>query len=310
MADLNPGTSVVPTTAAGQPLEGEFIGANEPTIDLAKIIPGPKVLLLGGGGTGKSHSLSTLVESGLQVACIFTEPSGIETITSLGVDRKRFHWAYVPPGAPSFDAMEDVARKINTLSFKSLTQLEDIDKRKYNQWLDFVALCRNFKCAWCGQAFGPLDHLDAGWASALDSLSGMNELAMKLVVGLKPVKSMGDWGVAMDNLGNFVTTFTTSLKCLGVITAHLERETDPNTGSSTFQAATLGQKLAPKIGRYFSDIVLAKREAKTFTWSTAATGVDLKVRNLPLQEGLQPSFKAVVQAWHKRIGYSTAKSNT
>lgn len=299
-ADLTPGMKPLATTPPAK--EDEYIPADK--VPLASIIPGPKVLLLGGGGVGKSHSLATLEQAGLEVACIFTEPSGLETLSEITSEEK-FHWMYIPPGSPSMADLARVAQLISSLSFKSLTELSDIDKAKYNQWRDFIDACADFKCQRCGKHIGPLDKLGPGWAAALDSLSGMNELAMKLVVGLKPVKSPGDWGVAMDNLGNFVTAFNTGLKCLGVITAHMERETDPNTGSSSFQAATLGQKLAPKIGRFFSDIVLAKREAKKFTWSTGAIGVDLKARNLPVAtENLEPTFKGVVEKWHKRIGYS------
>lgn len=299
-----PAASIQPPATQAPALEGEFIPAGR------VFIPGPKVLLLGGGGTGKSHALSTLVEAGLEVACIFTEPSGLETLADIQSvnppGRCVFHWMYIEPAQIDWKAMEDAAKTINSLSFKSLTEMGDIKKNLFPHWMRFVAACGNFKCQKCGKAVGPIDKLGPEWAAALDSLSGMNEMAMNLVVGMKPVKAPGDWGVAMDNLGRFVTTFTTSLKCLGVITAHLERETDPNTGSSTFQASTLGQKLAPKIGRFFSDIILARREGTKFTWSTAAIGVDLKVRNVPIADNLQPSFKQIVEKWHKRIGYSTS----
>lgn len=296
-ADLKPGQIAVQPKAA----EGEFIPANK--VPLESIILGPKMLLLGPGGVGKSHALSTLEKAGLEVACVFTEPSGLETLSDITSEEK-FHWMYIPPGSPSMADLANVARYISTMSFKSLTEMGDIDKGKFNQWRDFIAACADFKCQRCGKHIGPLDKLGPGWATALDSLSGMNELAMKLVTGLKPVKSPGDWGVAMDNLGNFVTAFTTGVKCLGVITAHLEREIDPNTGAATFQASTLGQKLAPKIGRFFSDIVLAKRDGKEFSWSTGAFNVDLKARNLPVAtEKLKPDFAPIVEKWHKRIGY-------
>lgn len=273
-------------------------------------IPGPKVLNLGGGGTGKSRALVTLVQAGLEVACIFTEPSGMETVSDtldelkLEADGKcRFHWIYLAPQKPNWQALQNVADKINKFSFKSLTEMGDIDKRQYDQWLTFISHCGNFVCQRCGKVVGPIDELKEGWAVALDSLSGLNEMAMKLVVGLKPVKAPGDWGVAMDNLGNYITTFTTSLACLGVITGHLEREQDPNTGASVFQASTLGQKLAPKIGRFFSDTILSKREANKFTWSTGALNVDLKARNVPISDNLQPSYVQIVERWHRRIGY-------
>lgn len=296
-----------PPATQAPALEGEFIPASTNIF-----IPGPKVLLMGGGGSGKSHSLSTLVEAGLEVACIFTEPSGMETISDIAVanppGKCRFHWMYIEPAKVSWTKMEAAARQINSLSFKSLAELGDIDKKDFKHWMQFVSACGNFKCAKCGKAVGPLDELNENWATCLDSLSGMNEMAMNLVVGMKPVKSPGDWGVAMDNLGRFVTTYTTGLKCLGVITAHLEKEVDPNTGFQTFQASTLGQKLAPKIGRFFSDIILSKRDGTKFTWSTAAAGIDLKVRNVPIADNQTPSFVPIVKKWHTRINYSLKAS--
>lgn len=270
-------------------------------------ILGPKVLLLGGGGTGKSHALSTLEKAGLNVACIFTEPSGMETLNDL-TSPERFHWMYLPPATVSFEDQLKAAKIINTMSFKSLTEMGDIDKRKFDHWLSFISACGDFKCQRCGQAIGPIDKLGPDWAVCLDSLSGMNVMAMNLVVGLKPVKAPGDWGVAMDQLERFVTLFTTGLRCMGVITGHLEKETDPNTGASTFQASTLGQKLAPKISRFFSDIIMTKREGANFSWSTGAFGVDLKARNVPISDKLAPSFEPIVKAWHKRINYAPAKA--
>lgn len=294
-----------PPAVVDSPKEGEFIPAQE---YVSALTYGPKVLDVGGGGTGKSHALHTLEKAGLNVAVIFTEPSGMETLNDI-TSKEKFHWMYIPPAKPDWKTLHAAAVKINTLSFKSLTEMGDIDKRKFPQWMDFVSACGDFTCQRCGKKIGPLDELGPDWAVALDSLSGLNEMAMKMVVGLKPVKSPGDWGVAMDNLGNYVTTFTTALKCFGIITAHLEREIDPNTGMQSFQAATLGQKLAPKIGRFFSDIIMSKREGTKFTWSTAAIGVDLKARNVPIADNIEPDYRPLVAKWHKRIGY-TLPQNT
>lgn len=264
------------------------------------MILGPKVLLLGAGGAGKSHSLSTLETSGLEVACIFTEPSGMETLENI-TSKEKFHWMYVPPAAPDWAMMLRAAKTINSLSFKALTELGDIDKGKFGQWMDFITAHNDFKCQRCNKHIGDVGKLGAGWAVVDDSLSGMNMMAMNLVVGLKPVKAPGDWGVAMDNLEKYVQMFSTSLPALGVITAHVEKETNEITGGNEITASTLGRKLAPKIGRFFSDIILARRTGVSFDWSTAAFNVDLKARNVPLSDKLEPTFKPVVEAWKKRL---------
>lgn len=261
---------------------------------------GPKVLLLGAGGTGKSHALSTLETAGLQVAAIFTEPSGMETLEAI-TSKERFHWMYVPPAAPDWAMMARAAKTINSLSFKSLTELGDIDKQKFGQWMDFITAHNAFKCQRCGLDIGDVGALGEGWAVANDSLSGMNMMAMNLVTGMKPVKSPGDWGVAMDNLEKYVQMFSTSLPSLGVITAHIEKEPNEITGGTEITVSTLGKKLAPKIGRFFSDVILSRRDGLNFNWSTAAFNVDLKARNVPISDKIEPSFVPIVRKWEERI---------
>ena len=265
-------------------------------------VPGPKSLLLGAGGSGKSHSLRTVLEvPGTEVAAIFTEPSGLETLED--TDPARFHWVYVPPAAPDWAMLQNAARTINTMSFKSLTEMGDIDKRKFGQWMDFVAACGNFKCQRCGKELGPIDKMPINIVPAMDSLSGMNEMAMNLVTGLKPVKNPGDWGVAMSNLEKFITTLTTAVPGMVIMTGHLERETDEISGGVTLMASTLGRKLAPKISRYFSDVIMTRRDGLKFEWSTGAFNVDLKARNLPIHDHLAPSFKPIIEKWYGRLGY-------
>jgi hypothetical protein len=124
---------------------------------------------------------------------------------------------------------------------------------------------------------------------------------MNLVVGSKPVKSMADWGMSMDNLERFITKLTTDVFCPVVLTAHQERETDEVTGGTSIMASTLGKKLAPKIPRFFSDVINTKRDGQKFTWSTMTFGMDLKARNLPIADNIEPSFKPIIEAWQRKM---------
>lgn len=302
------------------------------------LVPGPKVLLVGGTGTGKTHVLRTLLDAGLEVFGIFTEP-GMEVLAD--TDPKRLHWHYIRPAAPEWQDMIDSATKINTLSFENLTKLTDINKRKYTEFVDLLKSLSNFTDDRTGQAFGPVDLWGRDdsdlWAPGtfevaaehkaeqtrrntlrqqfnltpennfgldralfIDSLSGINIMAMNLMAGSKPVKSMADWGVAMDNLERLITKLTTDVPCTMVMTAHLEREQDELTGGVQLMASTLGKKLAPRIPRFFSDVIHCKREGSNFSWSTASINVDLKARNLPISDKLEPSFVPLVNAWKSR----------
>jgi hypothetical protein len=260
-------------------------------------IPGVNVLLVGSTGSGKTHSIRTLVEQGLEVFVLFTEP-GMEVLADIPSDK--LHWHYIPPATPDWADMLDSASKINRLPFKMLTEMGDINKSKYQEFLHVLEALSNFKDARTGKEFGAVDSWDTSRVLVVDSLSGLNIMAMNLVTGSKPVKSMADWGVAMDNLERLITKLCVDTKCHFVLTAHLERETDENTGASSLMASTLGRKLAPKLPRFFSDVVHVKRDGTKFLWSTATSNVDLKARNLPLLDALPPSFEPIIKSWRSR----------
>lgn len=262
-------------------------------------LPGTNTLLLGGSGSGKTFSLKTLVAQGIPVFGIFTEP-GFEVVGDIPCPK--LHWKYIQPAATDWASMIDSARKINTLSFESLTKLSDINKTKHNQYIQVLETLSAFRCDRCGQSFGAVDSWGTGRALWLDSLSGLNVMAMSLQVGSKPVKSMADWGVAMDNLEWLIRNLCVVTRCHFTLVAHAERETNEVAGGSQIMASTLGRKLAPKLPIYFSDVVLAQRQGDRFTWSTAAVGADLKARNLRIADGLAPDFGQILETWKSRGG--------
>lgn len=262
------------------------------------LVPGPKVMLVGATGTGKTHAVRTLIEAKLETFCVFTEP-GMEVVADIPCS-EGMHFHYIAPSSSDWNAMIDSATKINTMSFEFLTKLSDINKKQYSEFIDLLQTMSNFKCDRCGQSFGPVDSFGPERAVVLDSLSGLNIMAMNLVTGSKPVKSIADWGVAMDNLERFITKFATDLKCTGVLVAHLEREVDEVTGGVQLMASTLGKKLAPRLPRFFSDVIHCKRDGLKFSWSTASRNVDLKTRNLPIADALPPSFVPIIESWRKR----------
>lgn len=260
-------------------------------------LPGSNVMLVGATGTGKTHSIRTLVEAGLEVFVIFTEP-GMEVLSDIPSDK--LHWKYIPPSTTDWASMLDSASKINRLAFKALTELGDINKSKYTEFLTLLTTLSNFVDDRTGECFGAVDSWDGSRALVVDSLSGLNIMAMNLVTGSKPVKSMADWGVAIDNLERLLTKLCVDTKCHFILTAHLERETDEMTGGTSLMASTLGRKLAPKLPRFFSDVIHVKRNAEQFVWSTASMNVDLKARNLPISDNLPPSFIPIIDSWRKR----------
>jgi len=261
-------------------------------------IPGPKVMLLGATGSGKTHAIRTLVQAGKEVFVLFTEP-GMEGLSDLPASQ--CHWKYIAPAAPDWAEMIDAARKINTLDFKALANMGDMNKRKYTEFMDILRCLSDFECDRTGQKYGAVDTWDHDRVLVVDSLSGINVAAMNLVTGAKPVKAMADWGVAMDMVERFISKLTTNLLCPAVVIAHAERETDEVTGGVQVMASTLGRKLAPKLPRTFSDVIYTQRKGDKFSWATSATNVDTKSRNLPMSGDLPPDFRPLLANWEKRL---------
>lgn len=263
------------------------------------MIPGTNTLLVGAIGSGKTHSLRTLLDADITPFILFTEPNGIGRVSDL---RGKLHYKYLPPAVPEWSDMIDSAKKINTLSFEQLAKLRDINKMKYGQFIEVLQAMNAFTCDCCGTTWGDVSSWGPDRALCIDSLSGLNIMAMDLVVGSKPTKAMADWGVAMDNLERIITRLTTGTKCHFILTAHLEREQDEITGGIHLMASTLGRKLAPKIPRFFDNVVQCVREGDKFTWSTSTLNVDTKACNLPWAAQLPPTFVTIINDWKAKGG--------
>lgn len=260
---------------------------------------GTSTLLLGPVGTGKTTALKSWLEiPEITIFGQFTEPS-FEVI--LDVKCARMHYSYNPPTDASFADMIQSAKLINTMNIKQLSNLDDISKGKYTEFIKTLNNLCNFKCDRCGQTFGAVDSWGSDRVLWFDSLSGLNVQAMNLVVGSKPMKALADWGIAMDNEERLIQKLGATLDCHFVLTGHLEQERDEATGIVSQMAAMLGRKMAPRVPRFFSDVIMTKRTGNTFAWSTTAAGVDLKARNLPFSDNLPPTFVPLYKTWKERI---------
>ena len=279
--------------------------------DSPSLLPGVNVLIEGPTGTGKTHSLGTIADSGVDLFLLFTE-SGLETTLGYWTDRGlevpgNVHWHMLARGQDSFATMAQTADTINRLDLSALSKMQDVNRAKQNQFVTLLRAMSDFPDDRTGRKFGPVDQWGPDRCLAIDSLSGINPLAMSLVVGGKPVKSQSDWGIAMDQIEKLVRQLTDGCKCHTVMTAHVERETDQVLGGVKLTVATLGVKLAPKIPPMFSDVILTSREGDKFFWSTANSQADLKARNLPLADHITPTFAPIFEKWKSRGGKFTPK---
>lgn len=287
-----------------------------PTTTPIATIRAPKIMLLGGPTSGKTTSLRTLAAEGISVRIVATEypdvlldtpckagPAKVKNAAGQIVDVPNWggiHWKYVEPGKADWETLMANAKLINSLSNDALQKLPGVNKDKYKQFMDIITACNNFTCERCGTKFGDVSSWGTDTAFVMDSLSGLSIMARDLAVGAKPIITQPDWGVMMQNLEAFLNAAVTGTKAWFILTAHIERENDEAASSSKLMASTLGRKLAPKLPRFFSDVIYCRREGTKWLWDTTAPDVDVKTRNLPFKADSAPDFKLIVDAWKKR----------
>jgi hypothetical protein len=268
---------------------------------------GPKVILMGLPGTGKTDSIRTLIEAGLKVFVVFSEP-GMEVLLDARRGRKVYtckdglHWRYHPVATPDWSDLQTIANLMNQFSFQQLSDQAPLGREKYHAFMDIIATLGNLKCERCNTVFGPADHLTPyhEWCLVQDSMSSLSLACLYGLIGNKPGIHQGEWGVAMGNLERLFNKFAYDIPSMMVMTAHIEIEPNP-VGGTKLMVSTLGNKLAPKVPRAWSDCVLATREGNNFYWSSTDTTAFLKTRNFDFSNRIPPSFVPIVQEWHKRI---------
>jgi len=252
---------------------------------------------MGESGTGKTYCIRTLLEAGIQPFVIFTEP-GMEVISDLG---DKVKWTYIKPTTPNWASLEGVVRDVNTLSYDNLLKKPDGTKSQLQHYYTLLKMCQNFT-GQGGVQWGDVTEWGTNRALVIDSLSGLSDMARQMTVGLKPVMAQHEWGEAQNLIEQLVNKLATDMRAWLVVTAHIEREVDEVTGGSKLMVSTLGRKLAPKLPRYFSDVIQVVREGDKFTWDTAAYGVAAKARNIPIASKLPPSFVPLANEWKRRGG--------
>ncbi len=276
------------------------------TPEVKSLLPGVNCLLMGPAGSGKTHSLGTLVDTGVETFVLFLE-SGQESLLGYWTDRglpipENLHWHQISPPKASFTDMLADASKISTMSLDALAKMTDPNRGKHNTFHAILTALNDFPCDRTGKKFGPVDGWGPDRALAIDGMTGLGRAGMSLVIGGKAVKSQSDWGIAQDQVEKLLRMICDGCRCHFVLLAHVERETDMVLGGTKLMVATLGKALAPKIPSMFSDVILAVRDGTKWSWDTASAQADVKTRNLKVAAGQDPSFGPIIEKWKSRGG--------
>lgn len=266
---------------------------------LSSPIPGFKVLLEGPSGTGKTHSLRTLIDCGLTPFVIFTEV-GMDLLADIPCPK--LHWQFIKPMTAPWTVLQASAKSINEMSFAALKSLVDPNKSKYMQYWQFLGAHNDFVCDRCKQHFGDVSTWNTDRVLVVDGLTGVNNMVSKLTVGGKPNMDQSEWGIAQNTIYDYLQTVVNGAQAHYVLISHVDREMYEATGELKLTVSTLGKKLAPKIPPLFTDVVMAQRNGTQWVWNTTESTADLKARNLSWGKDLSPSFMNLFQGWTRRGG--------
>lgn len=266
--------------------------------------PGFNVMLMGPSGTGKTHSIHTLVDTGLEVFALFLEP-GLETLIGVYADEGKkipdnLHYHYLQPKTLGFDMLKGQADMIGKFDLSGLGKMKDINRSKNNQMTEMYGVLNDFTDQRTKISFGPVDAWSNGTVLVIDSLSALIRIAFDMQVGTKPVRDVSDWGIVQQALMSCIHKLTSGCNCHVVIIAHVERETDLILGGNKITVSVPGKAIAATILQPFSDIILASREGSQFTWDTANSQADVKTRNLPIASKQPADFGKIYDKWKVR----------
>ena len=269
----------------------------------------PACLIMGPSGSGKTSALTTFIPAGKELFVLSTEPGGPESLVDWcqqkGYDINKLHWASVLPTTQGWSGLTDMVGKISGLDFEALAKIKQGIGKEHTKAaaLKLLSTIQNFKCERDGKEYGDVTTWGPERVFALDSLSGLSVIAWALTVGHKPTAHQGEWSIAMNFVSDLLMKITSDRNCFFVLTAHVEKEQNEITGVSQVMVSTLGRKLAPKIPRFFSEVVYSQRTTTEpkFRWATIDPAADLKNRGLPVSDKLPQDFKAVVSSYEARL---------
>jgi hypothetical protein len=304
----------IPMSAA----EARDIAAAQALLDTRAM---PSVILEGEMGTGKTHSLRTLLMdangkfdgpsvSGIDYVFLLTNEAGFEDVLS-DIPPAKLGWKYIPVSEGTFDGLVNMVNTINTQHPDVIQKMGGINRHNYPQFAQLLGACNNLIDDRTGKVVGPVFKMTPNQCLWYESISALSEIAKNNAIGDKPFMELRDYQMVQNPVRKFLNHLVFSTRCLFVATAHLEREHNESSGMTELMVSTVGKKLAPVIPRFFSDVVITDRidnpGAPTFKWATQRPGVRTKTRNLPWSENLPADFRPLIANFRARKAKAAPK---
>lgn len=273
-------------------------------------LPGANVLVMGPTGTGKTHSIGTIVDMGLEVHYMAFE-AGAESLLGYWTDAGKpvppnLHIFTVRPATAGWEELANQVKLVNTLSYETLKKTSDPNRSKYDQFERFLRSFNEVGEDNSDAKFGSVDSWGTNKVLVIDGLTGLGDAVLRAVIGGKADRDQKDWGLAQNLLEAFLRRLTSDCRCHFILIAHVEREVDAILGGVKIMPSTLGRALPPKLAPMFSDVILAARTGTTWTWDTASALADVKTRNLPIRADNKPDFSQIFRRWEARGGSLSA----
>lgn len=275
------------------------------------LFAGPKVLLMGASGGGKTFSLGTLVDwaaaqtPAREVFVLFTE-NGLETLLGYWRDKGKpipanLHWHVHKTPALSLESLLEGAKKVGLMNYESLTKTTDPNRGTNNPWEKLLQVFTNFPDDRTGEKFGNIGTWGPDKILINDSLTETANACFKMVTGNKPVAAQNEYMVAQNNLINWVRFMTQTLQCTFVMTAHVHKVVNEVSGSMQLMVKTgIGKALSDDMPQMFSEALYCARNGTEWFWETAAANVDTKTRYLPIASKIKPDFAQIMDKWLAR----------
>lgn len=279
-------------------------------------LAGPKILLEGAGGSGKTYSLGTLVDWAarqsppIPVRVLFSE-NGLETLLGFWKDKSprypqgrpvpsNLAWHVIRTPTQNLASLITAATSVGQLSYEGLTKQVDPMRGTNNPWEKLLKALSNFPDDRTGEKLGNIGDWPARSILVNDSLTESAQACVRMVVGNKPTMSLPEYGVAQNNLMGWLRYMTQAFQGTFVLTAHVQRQTNEITGTTQLMTKAIGKAMSDDIPPLFSEVIYTLREGSKWYWDTAASNVDTKTRYLPISAKIEPDFAQIMDKWVER----------